>query len=325
MLTRPYGSLLAIMALLMLPSLGHAQDEDFAPRTVERTLDRKQPGMFHRPRMKTPAEQFSYAQGIEAAGKSKAARKAKLALVHTWRDAPEAPDAQIHYAELLEEKGDYARAFDEYQYLIHYYAGQFPYEDILARQVRIANFIRTQKHADTFLTSGFTAPERALPLYEQIAKNAPGWSRTPEVQFYIGMIHEERKDYELAIKAYEVVQLRYGDSSVASAAAFQRAQCLVTLANINARDEESCRRALSALAGFLRDYPSDPNAAKAHSQLDELKLRLEDMYLARARYYDDTVHNPKAAIIKLCLTRSSVFIFSLNDVNLLINILILGS
>lgn len=264
--------------------------------TAKTAAERKSPGWFHRPEKATAEEQLEYADGLLASGRVKAALKAYYDVVCTWHESPQAPAAQFAYAKLVEGRGDAIEAFTEFQYLIDHFSGRFPFDEILDRQFRLANTVMTRPHG-RFLFGGYTAPEQALPLFEQIVKNGPRWKRASEAQFYIGVINEDNEEYDDAIKAYEEVQVSYPDSAQADEASFRRAQCLYTLANDSPRNEPCYRDALSALAMFERDHPSSPRAETARKLLDELKERLANLYFERAVFYDRKARRPKAAII----------------------------
>jgi len=289
--------LLGLMILCgSAPHAAGAIEDDFE-QEFEELPQRKRPSLWHRPAKDSPAEQLAYAEKLRSEGAARKALRQYRALVHKWHDAPEAVTAQFRYAALLDERERYRQAFDEYQYLVDNAAQNFDYEDVLERQFRIANHIRTVRHGRLPGLRGFATPERALPLFEQIVANAPNWDRAAECQFFIGLIHEGEESYDLAAAAYEKVQLRYRDSDFAPTAAFRRADCLRRIADKYPRDEESTKRALSALSGFILDYPASPDAERARQQRDALKERLAEMCFERAVFYDRTAGRPESAVI----------------------------
>lgn len=265
---------------------------------AEGRMPMKKPSFLKRPDRATPAEQLAYADWLtQEKWGEKAALKAYRNLVHAWHESPEAVTAQLAYAKLLEKMGDYVDAFDEYQYLIEYFAGRFPYEEVLDRQFRIASEVMTRRRWKFFFMPGFKSPDRALPMFDKIAENAPKWKKAAVARFLVGLIHEENRDYEEAVRAYETIPYDYPDSEHAASAAFRRADCLRILAEKHPRDERSIRTAVTALAGFLRDYPKDERHAEAQKHRDALLARLEESCLQRAHYYDYKAHRPRAALI----------------------------
>jgi outer membrane assembly lipoprotein YfiO len=291
--------LLAGVAVLSVLSL-RAQDppKEPEPETTTPTTSRKRPSFFHRPAEKSAPRQLEYAKGLMERGKLRKASKQLNALVHAWPESPEAVVAQQTYAELLEKRGYPRDAFDEYQYLVEHYAGQFPYGAVLDRQFRLANQVMMARRAKFLFLPGYTVPEDALPLFEKVVRNAPDWSQAPQAQFMVGVINQDARNYDEAVDAYGALLNRYPHSPFAEEASFRRAESLYKgVLHDNPRDEQSCRSALSAMAAFLRDYPGSANEATAQKCLDELKDRLADMYYERAEFYDRIARKPKSAIL----------------------------
>lgn len=260
-------------------------------------MERKHPGFFHRPKQATPEAQWQYANDLLAKGKEKKAMKSYAALVYQWHDSPLAPKAQLAFADLLYKRRCYADAFDEYQYLVERYVGQFPFDEVLDKQVRIANQVMTQKHLTLGLFAGFSSPERAVPLFEKIARNAPNGDAAPEALFHLGLIHEQNGAYVEAVSAYDSVRQKHPGHPRANEAAFRKARCLFLIAEESPRDESLCRQALAALAGFLGDCPTSPSVPEATGYRDRLRQRLASLYHDRAVFYDQMGTKPRAALI----------------------------
>jgi outer membrane assembly lipoprotein YfiO len=229
---------------------------------------------------------LQYADDLAEAGRHGKAAKAYLALVHEWHASDEAPAAQRGLARQREQQGRLQKAFKEYQYLIDNFPGGFSYEQVIDRQFRIATALMTRPRGRVRRFLGYTASEEALPLFEQIVANAPSWKRAPEAQFNVALLHEQAGEYEEAMTAYERIPSRYPKSGLVAAARYRRAHCLVMQARKDRRDENACRHAMTALAGFIRDYPVDPNVPEARRQLDALRARLAASYFERAEFYD---------------------------------------
>ncbi|MDA0990321.1 MAG: tetratricopeptide repeat protein [Verrucomicrobia bacterium] len=285
-----------LLLTVVAPSL-HARDDDAVSSFDRLEPVRKEPGLFRHAEKATPSDQLAFADEQLARQRIRRAKKAYNDLVHLWHDTPEAAVAQRLYADLLLQEGRHQKAFEAYQYLIDHFAGQFDYNDVLAHQFQIANYIRTERHGGFFFFDGYAAPERALPLYEKIVRNGPTWSHTPEAQFYIGLIHEERKDYALAVPAFQTLELRFPQSDLVASAAFRRASTMYQLAQKSPRDEEQSQQALVALLGFRRRFPTDPNIDSVRRYEDVLKNRLASMSFERAEFYDKVAKRPKSAII----------------------------
>ena len=285
-------------ALFLLTSSAWAQEQELPREEVETAPKKKRPGFFlHRPAMDSPESQLAYADGLLARGRVVAARRQYNALVHEWHDTPDAVLAQMACARLYEERRRYDRAFDEFQYLIDNYSGQFPYEEALDHQYRIARYRMTARTLKILGLPGFSAPERAIPLLEQIVQNAPDWDKAPEAQVCVGRIHEADEQYELAIDAYDMVAYRYPMSAYAIEARLGVVDCLYRASVSAPRDKELCRRALSAASAFVRDYPGQEGNERARRHMAALRDQLAGLYYDVALFYDRTAKRPEAALI----------------------------
>jgi len=266
-----------------------------AKQTEQKPQPRRGARWFLHPQKNTPAGQLSYAYELYKARRYWMSGRAYLALVYAWPDSAQAPAAQLAYAQVQEHRRNYTDAFDEYQYLIDQYPGQFDYRFVLDRQFQIANYVMTEPRRFLFFPA-FKAPERALPLFEQISRNAPTWERAAEVQFKIGLIHEENSEDEEAIAAYEILQNRYPNGEWAALASFHEAQCLYGVFKNRPNDENTCNAARAALVQFITTYPGNPNIAIARTYLDALNTRISTLAFERARFYDELAHRPQSAI-----------------------------
>jgi len=250
-----------------------------------------------KPQKATANEQLTYAGELRLEGRLRAAYKAYNALVYAWPDSALAVTAQVACAEVLVERRDYAKAFEEYQYLIDRYMGQFDYNAVLDKQFGIANHLMTTRRGQFLFFPGFEAAERALPLFAKIVENAPSWDKAPQAQFNIGMIHEKDKDWTDATTAYEVLQNRYETSPWAEPAGFHEAYCLYRDSQDRPNDENACNAARAALVRYLRTYPSGSDVPQARESLNALNTRFANLVYERARYYDKIARRPASALV----------------------------
>jgi len=274
------------------PSTPYSQSkEDDKPR-VKRGIH-----WYRKPQCGTAQQQLQFAFKFYNDGRYRKAANAYQALVYAWPDSPEAPQAQLALAKVQEIRELFAKAFDEYQYLFEYYPGQFDYHEILGRQFKIANYMMKTPKAAFLFFPGFQAPERALPMYEKIIKNAPTGSMAATAQLNIGIIHELNEEEEDAVTAYEIMQNRYNDANLAAQASFREAHCLVKLQNERPNDEDACNAARAALVQYITTYPGHENVDQARGFLKTLNEQQAQRAYDLAKYYQTIAHRPKAAII----------------------------
>ncbi len=251
---------------------------------------------FNRPSEKTAEAQLDHADQLRDARRWRKASRAYHALVMTWPGAPEAPTAQLRYAEMLQKRGLPEDAFNAYQDLMDRFAGAFPYDEVLARQFEIAKDEMSRRRGKWLLFGGWKAPERAIPMFEKIVQNGPQWANAAEAQYLMGRAYELSEQQELAVGVYLVVQQRYPTSPFAEEASFARARCWYMLSEDSPNDEESLDQAWTAVSSYLANHARSDNAALAKEMKNTLFIRRARAAYEKAVYYDRVAKKPLAAL-----------------------------
>jgi outer membrane protein assembly factor BamD (BamD/ComL family) len=275
---------------------GYASDtfDGFEAVDQDDRVPQKEKSFWYSVGEKTAPEQFAYASRLAAAGKLKSARKAYEALVREWPTAPEASRAQYALAQLFEQLGKYDRAFDEYQYLVIYFAGQCPYKEVLDRQFRIANLLlHSNKSMFGWVLSG---TDKIRERFEKIVLNAPRSAMAPEAMLIIGSIRVSAGEKQEAISVYDGILNRFPGSPQSVSAAHLSAQCRYELAVKHSYNEPRCREAIAFFKAILARVPNHPQKEQLTGWLNELTtLQLEQNY-QQAFFYDNRQRKPEAAI-----------------------------
>jgi outer membrane protein assembly factor BamD len=252
---------------------------------------------FSRPAKGNPAEQLSYAKERQRKGHLSSAARQYSRLVNYWPDSPEAPSAQLEYAQIMDERGKLQDAFDGYRDLLVRYPNYMPYDKILTRMYQIATDVMEHRKGKFLFFKGFRSPTKAVPLFESIIELAPEWEKSPETQFLIGQAYDEEKDFEMAIVAYTAVLYRYPMSLYAEKAAFGKAYDLFLLSQESPNDGTRATEAWASLSFFMNNFPLS-------DRIDEVRIYRDTIYENRARasfseaaFYDKTARKPKAAIM----------------------------
>ncbi len=250
---------------------------------------------YRRPSSPTDLEQEKLAYEYYRDKDLRKAANAYQALVYAWPDSPRAAVAQLNLANIQRKRGKVEAAFDEYQYLVDNYPGRFEYKQVLDAQFQIAEQVMSQKVGRVFFLGGFPAPERALPMFEKVIRNAPSGDWAAESQFLIGRIHEMNQEDEEAVAAYELAQSRYFGTRWAESAAFRETCCLYRLSEERRNDENALNAARAALSAFIRSYPASPDAAAAETHLRTLNTRLATLAFEKAEFYERVARRPEVA------------------------------
>jgi len=253
--------------------------------------------IFGRPARDNPTAQLAYADKKNEDGKLRRAARQYRALVKVWPDAPEAPVAQYSLAQLLQKRKKPFAAFDEYKYLMSRYPEFCPYDEVLQNLFDMGLRVMNMRKARFFIFPGFHAPERAIPIFEEVVRSGPNWKHSPEAQFLIGQAYDATKQYELSIVAYGTCQYCYPSSPYAEKASFAKAYDLYLLAREAPNDSNLAAMAWSAFTFFIKAFPASDRLGEAKCYQDELYRRRAKSAYEIGRFYDKISHKPKAAIV----------------------------
>jgi LPS-assembly protein len=245
----------------------------------------------HKP--ETPQAHWEYASALEDRGKLKRALKQFEILVQRWPESPRAAAAKQKSADLHFELGNNKEAFEAYEELIQeYYTGIKDYDAVLERMKTIAEEEMTRKRMK-WLFGGYRAPERAVPLFESILRNAPQWDEAAQMQFDIGEAYRKNDDLEMAINAYSIVEYRYPDSPVAEKAAFAKIKTLRDLVEATSYSVDIREQAQLATDIFPEIYPESEYRTEVAAFSEELREMAAQHTYEVAEFYERVPRPPK--------------------------------
>ncbi len=254
--------------------------------------------LFNRPKQKDAAAQWTYVRNLERRGKIKAACNQALALRIFWPYSAEAPAAQLLHARLLEQRKQLLASFDAYQYLVEHYVGHFEFDAAIEAQMYLAKTLMDQKKGKFLFLPGFTAPERAIPLFEKIVASAPEWRGAAEAYYLIGVAHDRIYEYTEAIDSFFTTMNRFPDSAFAERAAFDQAQCHIKLSHDAPHDKRAIDTAIAACDLYLQRYPASDHRTQIEKAIAKLRTQQIETAYKLALYYDRILHKPEAALIE---------------------------
>lgn len=269
---------------------GYAGSDDF-DKTMERAeengMERKKTGViFHRRDKRPAAEQFEEAGKKYLSGNLKGACRAFDCLVRSCPFSAEASRAQYNVGAILERRGKYDRAFDEYRYLLQYYPESAKADVVLAHMFAIANWQLGRKRRSA-----------AVKSFAAIAALAPGWEKSPEALFLMGNAYASMREWYDAADAYDTVSSDYPASNFALPAMVRHADVLHSLSRKYPEDAAIRSRAITVATSAIAALPSDsPARAGVVAILEDLIDKRDAHAFATARFYDSKRHKPESAI-----------------------------
>jgi outer membrane protein assembly factor BamD (BamD/ComL family) len=275
---------------------GYATDqfEGFKALDPEARPAQKEESLWFSVTEDTAAKHLAYCRQAFTNGNLRSARKGYEALVRKWPTTKEAAEAQLGLAQLYEYRKKYERAFEEYQYLLNFYSGACPYNDVLDRQFKIANLLRADNKSMFGGILGESEDNRLR--YEQIVRNAPRSEFAPKSMLIVGDIHREEKEMEEAIKVYDGLLNRFPKAPEAEAAAFFAAQARYERAKTQQTNEANLRDARSFMQTVMQIMPAHPQKDQLNAWVAELGDQLEENSYATALFYDTKQRNTAAAL-----------------------------
>lgn len=257
-------------------------DED-APKEP----DRKKTGyIFHRRDARPAAVQFDEAGKAYLSGDLKGACSKFDRLVRSHPFSAEAPRSQYNLGAILERRGKYASAFEEYRYLIALYPESDKTGIVLEHMFAIANW-----------QLGRRKRSAAVKSFAAIASAAPGWTKTPEAIFRMGEARLAMRDWYEAADAFDTVSSDYPASEFALPAMERHAAALYALSLKYREDEAIQNRAITVATSAAAALPADdPARPELVAHLEDLIDRRDARAFAVARFYDGRRHETENAI-----------------------------
>ena len=257
--------------------------------------EKKDTSWFLHVSRETPAEQFAYAQQMEAEGSLRAARRGYDALVREWPASPEAPKAQLALAMVWAKKyKDYDEAFEALEYLLDFYPRDCDYLELVGYEYQLVNLMIAEKK--TFLGLSFTSTRVCRQHYESIVRRAPGASYVPEAMLKIADLREQEDQYEEAVQVYATLVSKFPLTPEARVATYLEAKARMWLCRRLSYNIPRCKDTANYLAMALKRFPDLDEADEIKAWRAELTEHLsEDAYM-QAKFYDTKQRTRHAAL-----------------------------
>lgn len=240
--------------------------------------------------------QLAKAQKLESDRELKKALSAYRLVVRKWPKSDAAATAQFSYANVREQLGDYARAFDDYQKYLKDYPRGKEFEAAVEAQFKIAGMFLEGRRQRLLGLPTFPSMQRAYSMFESIVKTAPYSQWAPRAQFNMGQALEKQDEYAKAIDAYQTVVVRYPNDAIADDAQYQIGFVYLKQARQGSYDLRAADKAQEAFEDFIARYPDSEKVPQARENIVSLTKRETKGSLEIARFYDKQ-KNFKAAYI----------------------------
>ncbi len=185
-----------------------------------------------------------------------------------------------------EEKGDLAKAADNYQKLIDKYPYSDRIKDAIGREFAIAGSFASGGKVKVLGVPALPGQEKAIELYKHIIKNAPFGTFGDQAQFQIGEVYKMQGEYEEAQKAFQAVVDDYPNSELLPKARYQIAYCSMLSSKKFQYNEQSAQRAIEEFEGFKKNYPANAASIEADESIKALREKRAATYWDTAEFYE---------------------------------------
>lgn len=232
-------------------------------------------------------DQVQVAEEAFAAKDYSTTLRAARRVMRVWPLSDYAPRAQFLIARCLEVKGKDEAAFNAYQVIIDKYPKSTQYNEVLWRQFLIAGrFLNGQWFKLWNTIPLYPSMDETAKLYEKIVANGPYSEVAPHAQLNIGAAREKQKNYDEAVRAYNVAADRYNNQPLIAADAMYRAGVAwEKQADTAEYDQNAAAQAIAAYTDFMVVFPDDPRMATAQKAVTRMKAEQVRGSFAIAKFY----------------------------------------
>jgi outer membrane assembly lipoprotein YfiO len=217
------------------------------------------------------------------------AMKAARRTVSVWPFSDYAPQGQYLLGRCHEAKFQDEAAFKAYQKLIERYPKVSNYDEVILRQMAIANrFLAGQWFRLFNYLPLFPSMDKTIKLYEQVIKNGPYSEAAPQAQINIGTAYERKvvADFPEAARAYERAADRYADRKEGVDALYKTGDTYFKQAKKAEYDQSIAAQSIAAFMDFATLHPADKRVPEAQKKIEALKTEQARGSYEIARYYE---------------------------------------
>lgn len=243
-------------------------------------------------------DQYNIALAAFNDGDYSTAHKAARRVNAMWPLSDYAAPATYLMGRAYEAEGSDEKAFTTYQTLLEKHPKAVNYEEVLGRQLEIANrFLAGQWFRIWGVIPAFPSMDKTAEMYRKIIAKGPHSEIAPMAQLSIGAAYERKDKLPEAAAAYAAAADRYSNhKGLAAEALYRAAQTYRRQAKKAEYDQGLAGEAIAAFTDFIGLYPEDARVGEAQEVIAELKTEQARGALEVARYYEKK-RRPAGALV----------------------------
>lgn len=272
-------------------------------------VELKEPSWFwYNPKYDTSDEQLRYADNLYREGEIEAAAEAYNDLVHEWHSSAEALRAQLMLAQIHDELGNTRTAYEEYLYLLAYFAGRFELEPVLKSLLRLAD---AMVYEDQQATLGKYSTTRLRANYENIIHYAPRWSEVPTMLLNIANLYAAEGNYSSTLTICDRIVVQWSNYDQMETVVEVYCSACYKLAQQWKNDTGQLLKVERLLVGAMKYAPEHPNQETYKQWAQDIYEMRRNRSYEKALFYD----NPAAYPIDSTILAYEQFLEDFPDAN----------
>ena len=244
----------------------------------------------------TSNEQLKHALNYYEAKDYKRAISEFDKLIKFYPESKHAPKAQYYIGRSYEDMSEYYHAYLAYQKVIEAYPYAKNREEIIKKQYEIGvRFLRGEK-AKVLGVALLPATDKAIEIFEQVAKNSPYGPEADAAQFKIGESYKKSGSFAEATMAFQRVVDEYPKSELVNDANYEIAKCAYVASLGPSYDQETTDTAIEKFEEFVDASGSEELSKEAIENIKILNEKKAKGLFETARFYEKTGHLSSAAL-----------------------------
>ncbi len=234
-----------------------------------------------------PEEQFEWAQNFYKEGNFKRALKEFRKIVQEYPKSSYAPEALFFSGNCFMKLRKYYDAYLEFQKILEKYPGSSRVQDVVKKQVQIANHYFYREDLKILGSKIPRTYEYPIEIYSQIVKNSPYGKYADYAQFYFAESYRLANKFDEAIEAYETLVNRFPQSEYVPESRYKIAlSSTVSSSTEVAYTEREREKAISEFEAYMQKNDQMPRVNIARQEMEKLKKKNAEKILGIARLYE---------------------------------------
>ncbi|MBI4970899.1 MAG: outer membrane protein assembly factor BamD [Candidatus Omnitrophica bacterium] len=241
-------------------------------------------------------EQFNYSMQFYKGKNFKRAEDEFKNLTKRFPKSDAAAEALFYLGQIHEERGEYFKAFKDYQKIISDYPQTQRVDEVVERQFRIGDMFLTGKKEKLLGLAVKPSLTHAIEIFQKIVDTSPYSAYGDQAQFRLAQAYRMKREWQKSGEEYQKLIDNYPDSNLVDDAKFQMAESIALQASKPDRDQRGLETASKNFEQFLHEYPNSALAEKAGKLKEAINLKAAEKNFKIGEYYEKDSYYDSALV-----------------------------